>query len=70
MINADTPVESSSINDSHLSAIREARDALNEADLRMRQVVHEARRQGVTWQQIGDTLGTTRQSAHERFRDL
>ncbi|MGV8965050.1 MAG: hypothetical protein ACOH2F_02110 [Cellulomonas sp.] len=70
MINADPTQESSTIHESHLQAIRDARDALNAADLRMRQTVHEARRQGVTWQQVGDTLGTTRQSAQERFRDL
>ena len=70
MINADPAQESSTIHESHLQAIRDARDALNAADLRMRQTVHEARRQGVTWQQVGDTLGTTRQSAQERFRDL
>ncbi|RYV49466.1 hypothetical protein [Pengzhenrongella frigida] len=55
---------------SHVKAIRAARDTLNAADLHLRQAVHEARRQGVTWQQVGDTLGTTRQSAQERFRDL
>jgi len=70
MINADPTSENSIIHESHLQAIRDARDALNAADLRMRQTVHEARRQGVTWQQVGDTLGTTRQSAQERFRDL
>jgi uncharacterized NAD(P)/FAD-binding protein YdhS len=62
--------DNGSISASHLHAVRDARDALNDADLHLRQAVHEARRQGVTWQQIGDTLGTTRQSAQERFRDL
>jgi len=62
--------DTTSVNESHLRAIRAARDALTAADLHMRQAVHEARRQGVTWQQVGDTLGTTRQSAQERFRDL
>lgn len=62
--------DTSSIHESHLHAIRDARDTLNAADLHLRQAVHEARRQGVTWQQVGDTLGTTRQSAQERFRDL
>ena len=70
MSNADPAQETRTVHESHLQAIRDARDALNAADLRMRQTVHEARRQGVTWQQVGDTLGTTRQSAQERFRDL
>ena len=29
--------------------------------------VRHQRRMGATWQEIGDALGTTRQSAHERF---
>lgn len=62
--------ETSTINESHLHAIQAARDALNDAELHLRLAVHEARRQGVTWQQVGDTFGTTRQSAQERFRDL
>jgi len=70
MTSTETREDNVAIHESHLSAIRDARDALNAADLRMRQTVHEARRQGVTWQQVGDTLGTTRQSAQERFRDL
>ena len=70
MMNTEPVDDGVTVHESHLSAIRDARDALNAADLRMRQTVHEARRQGVTWQQVGDTLGTTRQSAQERFRDL
>ncbi len=30
-------------------------------------LVDEARARGHTWQEIGDTLGVRRQSAHERF---
>ena len=70
MSNANEVEDTTTVHQSHLHAISAARDALNAADLRMRQAVHEARRQGVTWQQVGDTLGTTRQSAQERFRDL
>ena len=32
--------------------------------------VRQARAAGMTWQQIGDLLGVTRQSAHLRFRHL
>lgn len=32
--------------------------------------VRHARQDGATWEQIGDALGTTRQSAHERFRHV
>ena len=62
--------ETTTVHESHMRAIGAARDALQAAELHMRQAVHEARRQGVTWQQVGDTLGTTRQAAQERFRDL
>jgi CRP-like cAMP-binding protein len=34
----------------------------------MRELVASARRQGVTWQQIGDQLGVPRQTAHRRYR--
>lgn len=33
----------------------------------LRSWVQELRRRGVTWARIGETLGTTRQSAWERF---
>ena len=32
-----------------------------------RAIVADARAEGRTWQEIGDALGITRQSAHERF---
>lgn len=32
-----------------------------------RAVVHEARDNGHTWQDIGDALGTTRQAAQQRY---
>ena len=51
-----------------LLAVSAARLAA-EAD-RLAQVhVNVAREtEGVTWEQVGDAFGTTRQSAHERFR--
>lgn len=35
---------------------------------RVRTLVAKARRQGRTWQQIGDALGVTEQAAHKRYR--
>ncbi|MFC5930946.1 hypothetical protein D6T64_12190 [Cryobacterium melibiosiphilum] len=32
-----------------------------------RAIISQARAEGRTWQEIGDALGVTRQSAHERF---
>lgn len=64
---------SSASPDDHERAIR----ALEELSSRRatlaaleRHLVAEARRVGVTWREIGDSLGITTQSAHERFRVL
>lgn len=37
------------------------------ADQRLTDTINHQRNMGATWQEIGDALGTTRQSAHERF---
>lgn len=45
--------------------------AVNAADLMNRQLhadVVEARRRGLTWQQVADALGISRQAAWKRFR--
>lgn len=39
-----------------------------EADIRLHNLVNQAREDGGTWQQIADSLGTSKQAAHERFR--
>lgn len=41
----------------------------HEGEQRLRDVVEQARFEKATWQQIADQLGTTRQAAHERFRN-
>lgn len=33
----------------------------------LREAVREAREEGVTWEQIGEALGTSRQSAHDTY---
>ncbi|HLV89570.1 MAG: helix-turn-helix domain-containing protein [Acidimicrobiales bacterium] len=43
-----------------VKALRKLADALEE------QYVAVARRQGWTWQQIGDALGVTRQAVHKK----
>jgi hypothetical protein len=60
-----------------LSALREEnekrQDALGEAhriDERIASLVEAAREYGVSWQNIGAALGTSRQSAWERFGEL
>ena len=37
------------------------------AEKARRAVVQDARAAGFTWQQIGDTLGVSRQAVHERY---
>jgi hypothetical protein len=48
-------------------AIAEADESERAARSRLRGAVLAARANGVSWQTIGDTLGTTRQSAFKRF---
>lgn len=37
------------------------------AEERLRRAVRAAREAGLTWADVGDVLGVTRQAAHERF---
>ena len=53
-------LELEQLNDAHL--------ALESAEFALRGRVMQARAAGVTWAQIGQTLGTTRQAAQQRFR--
>ncbi|WP_043503350.1 hypothetical protein [Georgenia sp. SUBG003] len=49
-----------------LAGLRAVARAVREME---RHAVRLARRDGATWQEIGDTLGTTRQNAQQRFCD-
>lgn len=40
---------------------------VSQAEAELQRAVNEARRQGWTWETVGDTLGTTRQAAQQRF---
>jgi hypothetical protein len=51
------------------NVIRALADSVRAIEDRQREIVHEARRRGVTWTAIGDALGTTRQSAWGRYSD-
>lgn len=48
-------------------AVSEALEAVRAAEGKLRDVVELARRDGRTWQEIGDLLGTSRQAAFQRF---
>src|SRR5680860_588832 len=49
-----------------LEALLEAEDAVRQS---LRAAVHEARREGLSWADIGRVFEISRQAAHERFRD-
>lgn len=50
-----------------LAAIGAAMEAVVEADHQLREAVQHARANGRSWSRIAMILGTTKQSAHERF---
>ncbi len=52
----------------HVRAIAAAAGALASAEENVRKGVAEARAAGDSWTVIGAALGTSKQTAHERFR--
>jgi hypothetical protein len=48
-------------------AIRQRAAELDESRAALQQSVDDARADGITWAQVGQVLGVTRQSAWERF---
>ena len=53
--------------DNPLDALRELTSSEHELERLRREAVRAARADGATWEQIGEVLGTTRQSAWEYF---
>lgn len=53
-----------------LAAVTTAEAARSTASLTLDHAVHDARRYGISWQSIGDAVGISRQSAHERWAHL
>jgi len=56
--------------DRRLAVMKKANDALAEARTNLDHAVYNAHEAGCTWEDIGYTLGISRQAAHERFRDV
>jgi phage gp16-like protein len=50
-----------------MQRVTTGRIILTQAESELQRAVAEARRQGWTWENVGDTLGTTRQAAQQRF---
>jgi hypothetical protein len=55
------------IDEDPLAVIRGITRGIKALDPTLREAVHVARRQRRTWEEIGEALGVTRQSAWERF---
>ena len=51
-----------------LAVIRGITTGIKSMEPMLRDAVHQARELRHTWEEIGDALGVTRQSAQERFR--
>jgi pyrroloquinoline quinone (PQQ) biosynthesis protein C len=60
-------VRSITANDGALAALDELTLLRHTIERLTLEQVGKARREGATWQQLGDALGVSRQSAHERF---
>lgn len=50
-----------------LAEVRELAEALGELERALHEAVAEARAAGASWALVGQALGVSRQSAHERF---
>jgi hypothetical protein len=53
-----------------LTTLRAVKEIRGKCDMTEMATVREARKIGVSWTEIAETLGVTRQSAWERWREL
>lgn len=51
-----------------LADIVSGKDRLDVATIQLDAAVQRARAEGATWEEVADSLGTSRQAAWERFR--
>ncbi len=58
---------SGNLEDNPLGVLKGLTNALRSVESKLSEAVQEARRQKFTWEQIGGTLGISRQAAWERF---
>jgi DNA-directed RNA polymerase specialized sigma24 family protein len=52
-----------------IRALRRARQQLETATAEYEDAIHRARRAGLSWGEIGNLLGISRQALHRRFRE-
>lgn len=55
-------------NPSELDSITNAHQQVLDASAQLEEAVRRARQSGVTWQQIGDAMGVSKQAASQRFQ--
>ena len=65
--NGDGPDLAATVDDPALARIAVAQIRLRAAERELDEAVMAARDVGLSWQTIGDVLGTTRQGANKRF---
>lgn len=58
------------LNPRSLQAVRQAAEELDRAQQHLDDTVRSARHNRATWAQIADTLGVTRQAAHQRWNTM
>jgi hypothetical protein len=65
-----TAVSTAVRHDDDLTCLAQIRAAQEELACMERTWVDRARRSGLSWSQIGDALGTTKQAVQQRYRNL
>jgi hypothetical protein len=65
-----TAVHDAVYHDDDLTCLAQIRAAHDELACMERSGVDRARRSGLSWSEIGDALGTTKQAVQQRYRNL
>jgi hypothetical protein len=63
------PTNARVIDATPIREITETTETIRRAQAKQREAVQVARARGIPWSLIAEALGTTRQSAHERFAE-
>ncbi len=58
---------SGDVKENPLGVVKGLANASRSVEAKLKEAVHEARRQRCTWEELGEALGISRQAAWERF---
>lgn len=58
---------SGDVKENPLGVVRGLASVARSVEAKLKEAVHEARRQRCTWEELGEALGISRQAAWERF---